>query len=262
MTIHDVSDVLNNIRVVMVNTTHPGNIGSAARAMKTMGLSQLVLVKPKIFPSEEADWLASGAVDILQQARVVASLEEAIADCGLILGASARQRRIPWPVIDGRQCGELAVREASHHPVALVFGREAMGLRNEELTQCHYHVAIPGNPEYSVLNVAMAIQLLCYEVRTHWLLQSAVAEDTAQSMPIVARAWDEPLATHQDMQNFQAHFVRVLERLEVIDSKNPRQILVRVKRLLARVRPDKTELNFLRGVLTAVEDKGKLSGAK
>lgn len=250
----DTPDVLGNIRVVMVNTTHPGNIGSAARAMKTMGLSQLVLVKPKIFPSEEADWLASGAVDILQNARVVASLEEAIADCGLVIGASARQRRIPWPVIDPRQCGELSVREASNHSVALVFGREAMGLRNEELTQCHYHVCIPGNPEYSVLNVAMAIQLLCYEVRMHWLSQEA-PDDIAQKMPILYSEWDEPLATAEEMQNFQKHFAEVLEKLGVLDMKNPRQILTRVKRFFARVRPDKTELNFLRGVLTAIQKK-------
>lgn len=249
------SDVLSNIRVVMVNTTHPGNIGSAARAMKTMGLSQLVLVKPKIFPSEEADWLASGAVDILQQARVVNSLEEAIADCGLVIGASARQRRIPWPVIDPRQCGELSVREAFNHPVALVFGREAMGLRNEELTQCHYHVCIPGNPEYSVLNVAMAIQVLCYEVRMHYLSKITTEESGLGVMPIIFSEWDEPLATTEEMQYFQKHFTDLLEKLEVLDTKNPRQILTRVKRFFARVRPDKTELNFLRGVLTAVQKK-------
>lgn len=250
----DTPDVLGNIRVVMVNTTHPGNIGSAARAMKTMGLSQLVLVKPKIFPSEEADWLASGAVDILQKALVVASLEEAIAGCGLVIGASARQRRIPWPVIDPRQCGELSVREALNHPVALVFGREAMGLRNEELTQCHYHVCIPGNPEYSVLNVAMAIQLLCYEVRMTALAQT-ITENKSETMPIIFSQWDEPLATTEEMHSFQKHFVDVLEKLTVLDAKNPRQILTRVKRFFARVRPDKTELNFLRGVLTAIQKK-------
>lgn len=254
MTVDHPIDILRQVRVVMVNTTHPGNIGSAARAMKTMGLSQLILVKPKIFPSEEADWLASGAVDILQQARVVDSLEEAIADCGLVIGASARQRRIPWPVIDPRQCGELAVNEAAHHPVALVFGREAMGLRNEELTQCHYHVSIPGNPEYSVLNVAMAIQLLCYEVRMHWLAQTT-EKSNERTMPIILTEWDEPLATPDEMHNFQKHFTQVLEQLEVLDTKNPRQILIRAKRFFARVRPDKTELNFLRGVLTAIQKK-------
>ena len=254
MTTEHSVDILRQIRVVMVNTTHPGNIGSAARAMKTMGLSQLILVKPKIFPSEEADWLASGAVDILQQARVVDSLEEAIAECGLVMGASARQRRIPWPVIDPRHCGELAVREAIRHPVALVFGREAMGLRNEELIQCHYHVSIPGNPEYSVLNVAMAIQVLCYEVRMHWLAQ-ATEKSAERTMPMILTEWDEPLATPADMHNFQQHFTQVLEQLEVLDTKNPRQILTRAKRFFARVRPDKTELNFLRGVLTAIQKK-------
>ena len=254
MTATSDSLVFNNLRIVMVNTTHPGNIGSAARAMKTMGLSQLVLVKPKIFPSEEADWLASGAIDVLRQARVVNSLEEAIADCSLVLGASARRRKIPWPMLDARQGGELAVREATQHPVALVFGREAMGLRNEELNQCHYHVCIPSNADYGVLNVAMAIQLLCYEVRMHWLAQAEKSEPS-QTMPIIFNEWDEPLATQAEFNYFEKHFIEILEQLDVVDIKNPRQILTRVKRLFARIRLDKTELNFLRGVLTAIQKK-------
>jgi tRNA (cytidine32/uridine32-2'-O)-methyltransferase len=163
--------MFSNIRIVLVNTSLPANIGSAARALKTMGLRQLVLVDPKVFPSSEATALASGASDVLATARVVATLEEAIADCSLVIGASARSRTIPWPLLNAREAGELSSRiESEKHPVALVFGREDRGLTNEELHQCHYHVSIPSDEEYGVLNVASAVQVIAYEVRMAHLM--------------------------------------------------------------------------------------------
>ena len=164
------SNLLNRVRIVLVNTSDCRNIGSAARAMKTMGLSQLVLVDPVEMPNGQAQALAAGATDILANAKVVSTLSEAIADCGLVVGTSARSRTLPWPMLEPRGCGEKMVVEANEYPVALVFGRESSGLTNDELQQCHFHVQIPANPEYSSLNLAMAVQTLSYEVRTSYLL--------------------------------------------------------------------------------------------
>ena len=149
-----------NIRIVLVNTSHPGNIGGAARAMKNMGLSRLYLVAPQEYPSDKAVWRSAGATDVLDDAVVVETLDEAIAGCSLVVGTSARERRIPWPLLDPRQCGESVWAEAGSHEVAIVFGREDRGLTNDELQKCHYHVAIPANPDYSSLNLAMAVQIL------------------------------------------------------------------------------------------------------
>ena len=161
--------MLENIRIVLVGTTHSGNIGSAARAMKVMGLSQMVLVAPECPVDGQAIALAAGASDIANRAKQVATLREAVSDCGLVIGTSARSRSLEWPLLDARQSGEKAVAEAQNHPVAIVFGREKTGLTNEELQQCHFHVAIPANPEYSSLNLAMAVQILSYEIRMAWL---------------------------------------------------------------------------------------------
>lgn len=159
-----------NIRIVLVNTSLSANIGAAARAMKTMGLSDLCLVDPKLFPHADATALASGASDILARATVVATLEDAVADCALVIGTSARSRTIPWPLMDARQAGETARVESNQHRVAIVFGREDRGLTNEELQRCNYHVCIPTDDEYGVLNVAAAVQVLAYEVRMAHLL--------------------------------------------------------------------------------------------
>ena len=167
--------MLENIRIILVNTSHTGNIGSAARAMKTMGLSQLVLVDPVRPPDEKSTALAAGANDILANLRIVPTLAEAISDCSLVIGASARSRTLAWPMLDPRQAGQQLADGALNKTVALVFGRERTGLTNEELQQCHYHVNIPANPEYSSLNVAMAVQTLCYEIRMSWLAQQETA---------------------------------------------------------------------------------------
>ena len=173
------SQNLEQVKVILVGTSHPGNIGSVARAMKTMGLSQLVLVDPQTEIDEKSVALAAGAADVLEQAVVKATLAEAIADCGLVIGASARSRTLPWPMLDPRQTGIKMISEMSNYPVAVVFGRENSGLSNDELQQCQYHVCIPANPQYSSLNLAMAVQTICYEIRMAWLAQTeSQAPDT------------------------------------------------------------------------------------
>ncbi|TVZ39627.1 tRNA (cytidine32/uridine32-2'-O)-methyltransferase [Alteromonadaceae bacterium 2753L.S.0a.02] len=235
------------IRMVMVNTSHPGNIGAAARAMKNMGLSQLVLVDPKEYPAEKAVWRAAGAVDVLEQARVVATLDEAVADCALVIGTSARERRIPWPLLTPRECGERCWSEAASHPVAIVFGREDRGLTNEELHKCHYHVHIPANPEYSALNISAALQVICYEIRMACL----TARDG--KLPHFDD-WDMPPADSQALEHYYEHLEDTLVKLDFLDPDNPRQTVTRLRRLFNRIRLDQMELNILRGMLTSIQN--------
>lgn len=257
--------MFQNIRVVMVHTTHPGNIGAAARALKTMGLSKLVLVAPKEFPSPRAQWRAAGAVEVIENAEVVESLEEAVKDCSMVVGTSARLRRIPWPVLDARSGGEVIAKQAATEQVALVFGREDRGLTNEELQMCNYHIEIPANHEYGVLNVASAVQIICYEVRMSILSELKSDRDvntcpnedpaTENAMPVEIVRWDERLATTEEMQHFFKHLERVLTQLDFYEPDNPRQLLTRLRRLFLRSRLDQLEINILRGVLTAVQRK-------
>lgn len=236
-----------NLRIVLVNTTHPGNIGASARAMKNMGLDQLYLVAPREFPSPKAVWRAANAADLLEKVVVVDSLQEAVADCGLVVGTSARERRIPWPLFTPRECGERSWHEAEQHPVALVFGREDRGLTNEELQMCHYHVHIPSNPEYSALNISAAVQVICYELRMAYL--TALKGEAPHFDD-----WDMPPARHQDLEFYFTHLQETLERLGFLDPANPRQTMTRLRRLYNRVRMDQMELSILRGVLTAVQN--------
>ena len=238
---------LNNIRIVLVNTTHPGNIGATARAMKNMGLSQLYLVAPKEFPSPKAQWRAANAKELLDAVSVVETLADAVNDCGLVVGTSARERRIPWPLLTPRECGERAVVESAQHPVAIVFGREDRGLTNEELQQCHFHVHIPGNPQYNALNIAMAVQILCYEVRLALLAQR-------DGQPLHFDDWDLPPATHDDLERYYQHLEQTLTTLGFLDKDNPRQTMTRLRRLYNRIRLDEMELSILRGILTATQN--------
>ncbi len=233
------------VRVVLVNTSHPGNIGAAARAMKNMGLERLYLVAPKEFPAPRAQWRAAGALDVLERAVVVDHLGEAIAGCGLVIGTSARERRIPWPLLEPRECGVRAWEESAQHEVALVFGREDRGLTNDELAQCTFHVHIPANPEYSSLNLAAAVQVLTYELRMAALAQAAPPEP---------QPWDVPKARTEDIEMYFQHLEQVLVELGFHDPANPRQTMIRLRRLLTRIRPDRMELSILRGVLTSVQN--------
>lgn len=239
--------MLDNIRMVMVNTTNSGNIGAAARALKNMGLSKLVLVEPKEFPSDQAVWRAANALDVLDQAQVVSTLDEAIADCGLVIGTSARGRRIPWPLLTPRECGDKVLVEAATHPVAIVFGREDRGLTNEELQRCHFHVHIPANPEYSALNIAAALQVIAYEIRMSFLAQS-------EGKPIQFDEWDMPPVKAKDLEMYFEHLQETLLKLGFLTPDNPRQTMTRLRRLYNRVRMDEMELNILRGVLTSVQN--------
>lgn len=239
--------MLDNIRVVLVNTSHPGNIGGAARAMKNMGLSRLVLVDPRDFPSPEAEARASGASDVLENAQVVATLEEALVGCTAVLGTSARDRSLPWPLVDPRECGEKVIDEAGQgKQIALVFGREHAGLTNDELQRCHFHVHIPSDPDFSSLNLAAAVQVLGYEVRMAWL---------AGSRPQAAAATDkaEELATSDEMERFYGHLQDTLVDIAFLDPEKPRHLMARLRRLFGRSAVNKSEMSILRGILTETQ---------
>lgn len=239
--------MLDNIRVVLVNTSHPGNIGGAARAMKNMGLSRLVLVDPRDFPSPEAEARASGASDVLENAQVVATLEEALVGCTVVLGTSARDRSLPWPLVDPRECGEKVIDEAGQgKQIALVFGREHAGLTNDELQRCHFHVHIPSNPDFSSLNLAAAVQVLGYEVRMAWL---------AGNRPPAAAAADktEELATSDEMERFYGHLQDTLVDIAFLDPEKPRHLMARLRRLFGRSAVNKSEMSILRGILTETQ---------
>ncbi|WP_245890963.1 tRNA (cytosine(32)/uridine(32)-2'-O)-methyltransferase TrmJ [Stutzerimonas kunmingensis] len=243
---------LQNIRVVLVNTSHAGNIGGAARAMKNMGLSRLVLVDPEDFPSPNAVARASGATDILDSARVVATLEEALAGCSLVLGTSARDRRIPWPLLDPRECASVSVEQsAGGGEVALVFGREYAGLTNEELQRCQYHVHIPSDPQFSSLNLAAAVQVLTYEVRMAWL--------AAEGRPIkvekleTTAMLDAQPVTVDELENYFGHLERTLVDIGFLDPTKPRHLMPRLRRLYGRSGISKLEMNILRGILTETQ---------
>lgn len=235
--------MLNKIKIVLINTSHPGNIGSAARAMKTMGLSKLYLVDPMHFPHPKAVEMASGAVDVLEQAVVVKTLDEAIADCGLIVGTSARSRTIPWPMLSPRELALKAIHESESHKTAVLFGREQAGLTNEELHKCHFHIHIPSNPQYSSLNLASAVQVIAYELRV------------AAGLDLVKEEWDYRAATAEEMEYFYEHLEKVLIQLKFLKPDVPRQLMTRLHRLFNRARPDELEIKMLRGILSAVEKK-------
>jgi len=236
--------VLDKLRIVLVDTSHPGNIGAAARAMKNMGLEQLFLVNPKLFPHAEATARASGADDILAKAVVCSSLDEALADCGLVVGASARLRRLSIPQWDPRECAEKIWAEAASSETAIVFGREHAGLTNEELGRCHQLVHIPCYPDYSSLNLAAAVQVVCYECRV-------VAESGHSESDAIGK--DEPSASADDMTRFYEHLHETLVEIGFLDADNPRIMMQRLRRLFNRARPNEVEMNILRGILTAAQ---------
>ena len=241
------------VRFVLVNTSQPGNIGGAARAIKNMGFADLVLVQPEIFPSDRARWRAAGAKDVLQNTKVVDTFAEAIADCQLVIGTSARERRIPWPLVNPRLCGEKVAQEASgnsKHQVALVFGREDAGLTNDELQRCHLHVHIPTNPDYSSLNLCAAVQVLAYEVRMAMLESSGELKNVEQE-------WDAPPAKAEDLENFLMHLEKTMQDTGFLDPKTPRQTMTRMRRMFGRIRPDQSEVAILRGLLSSVDHETK-----
>lgn len=253
-----VSAHLSHVRIVMVNTTLPANIGSALRAIKTMGLCKLVLVAPKTYPHPDITALAAGASDLIEQIEIVDTLEQAIQDCHLVFGTSARSRTIPWPLLDARPAAEKSMQAVvqQQQDVAIVFGREDRGLTNEELALANYHVTIPVNSDYGVLNVAQAIQVICYEMRMATLQWVDKTESSHEQMPVTATQsmqWDEPLVTHAQMEKFYPHIEKMLQDIEFLDPKNPRLLPLRLRRLFGRIQLDRMEYHLLRGIFSRVQ---------
>lgn len=246
--------MLDKIRVVLVNTSHPGNIGGAARAMKNMGVRQLVLVQPKDFPSADAVARASGAQDVLSDAQVVDSLEQALHGCSLVLGTSARDRRLPWPLLNPREAVQQCMRQFEIEPqadIALVFGREHAGLTNDELQQCQYHIHIPSCAEFSSLNLAASVQILTYELRMLWLEHNQ-QPTKMQSRESTGMLGSQP-ASHEALELFYQHLQRTLIDIEFLDPAKPRHLMARLRRIYGRVQLSKAEVNILRGILTETQ---------
>ncbi len=231
---------LNQIQIILVETSHSGNIGSTARALKTMGMNHLRLVSPKQPIDEQAIALAAGAKDVLDNAQMYETFDDAIADCQLVIGTSARLRHLQNSLIEPRKCGEIAMQRAEQGKVAVVFGRERVGLTNEELLKCHYHLHFPTNPDYGSLNLAMAVQLACYEIRMAWL--------DLQNNPQIAPLADYPSA--EALEYFFQHTEQLYKKLGFIRNE---AVMLKLRRLYQRAELETNELNLLRGMLTAVE---------
>lgn len=234
------SDALKNIRVVLCETSHPGNIGAAARAMKTMGLEQLVLVQPRRFPDPEAEWRASRATDVLAAARCCTSLDEALAGTAYAIALSARSREIAVPALPPREAAARAVDIALQQPVALVFGNETYGLTTAQVNACNLLVSIPANPEYSSLNLGAAVQVLAYEVRMAALGPGHAAPDA-----------DRVLATHEEVEGLFGHLEQTMLDVGFLDPRHPKKLMPRLRRLFARAQLEQEEVNILRGLLKA-----------
>ncbi|PJG83155.1 tRNA (cytosine(32)/uridine(32)-2'-O)-methyltransferase TrmJ [Caviibacterium pharyngocola] len=234
--------MLENIKIVLVETSHSGNIGSAARAMKTMGLTRLCLVAPKQGIDEQALALSAGAEDVVKSAVIFDSFSDAVADCALVIGTSARLRHLQNTLIEPRECAQKTLEiAAANQTVAIVFGRERSGLTNEELLKCRYHLTIPANPDYSSLNLAMAVQIICYELRTAYL-----ATEQRETLPAVE------LASAQETDYFFARTERLYRRLGFIQNQ---AVIPKLRRLYHRTGIEKNELNILMGMLSAVEKR-------
>ena len=240
------------VRIVLVEPSHPGNIGAAARAMKTMGLDDMALVAPKHFPSDEATARAAGADDVLARARVTGTLVEAIGDCGLVVGATARLRNMRWPIVDPRACAERIWQEMPHTQAAVVMGPEQSGLTNEDLGRCRLLVHIPTNPQFGSLNLAMAVQVICYELRMARLALPGPLEENREAPP----------ATAEELEGFHVHLERVLAGAGFLRYDHQKQLKLKLRRLFHRARLDQNEVNILRGALAALDPSGRSSDEK
>jgi len=240
-----------SIRIVLVGTSHPGNIGSSARAMKTMGLDSLYLVAPERFPAAEATVMAAGADDVLLQARVLPDVRSAIADCGLVVGTTARDRHLPWRIVEPREAALEIAAAAQTSEVAILFGAERTGLHNEDLQQCHMQLTIPTGSGYTSLNLAMAVQVVAYEVCL--ALRDRGTGVTHGAGPV-------PLASADEMEKFYAQLEQVLDEIEFRDRTGSGHLMARVRRLFQRTVLDQNEMNILRGILTAVQGKRRRAG--
>jgi len=238
-----------SVRIVLAGLSHPGNIGSAARAMKTMGLDRLVLVAPARFPATEATVMAAGADDVLERAQVFDDVAGAVADCGLVVGATARSRHLPWRTVEPREAAAEIVSAAATGEVAVLFGTERTGLTNEDIERCQLLVTIPTGCAYGSLNVAMAVQVLAYEI----LL--AGRSETAEAPPGAV-----PVASAREMERFYAHLEQVLQEVGFRDRTGQGHLMARLRRFFNRAVPDQNEINILRGILTAVQGRRRRAG--
>lgn len=232
----------NQIRIVLVEPSHPGNIGAAARAAKTMGIENLVLVNPKSFPDNQATVRATGAVDVLEQAQVCTTLKEAISNCTFVVGTSSRERGLPCPQITPRELGVRVWQELQQGSVAIVFGRESSGLSNQEMDLCQYATTIPSNWEFGSLNLAAAVQVIAYEIFMSTLKQASSDSDD-----------DQELATANELELFYEHLQIVLLEIEFLDPKQPKLLMRRLRHLYNRARPSQVEINILRGILSSIQ---------
>ena len=238
---------LNTVKVVLVGTTHPGNIGAAARAIKNMGIYNFALVKPKEFPSDIAIYRSKAAKDILENAEIYESLEDAIAGCKLVVGTSARARSVPWPVFNPRDAAEEMSKISKQGNVAIVFGREDRGLTNDELGLCNFHVHIPSDPKYSSLNLSQAVQILAYEIRLAYSRDEVISEVK----------WDVDLANNEQTERLIDHMEELMQDVEFYDVENPRKLLLRVRRFFKRSKIDVMEANIFRGLFSAIQKRLK-----
>jgi tRNA/rRNA methyltransferase len=237
------SDPLSSIRIVLCQTSHPGNIGAAARAMKTMGISQLALVSPARFPHADATAMASGADDLLANAQIYSSLEEALHGCALVIGLSARKRQLSHELVSVRESAARAMEIATDQPVAMVFGTEMSGLSNAELDLCQLLAMIPANPAYSSLNLAAAVQICCYELRM------------ALGTPVLAESNHAfPPATSDEIEGLYHHMEETLIQIGFLNPAQPKKLMQRIRRIYARARLEKEEVNILRGILKLTQN--------
>lgn len=237
--------------MVLVEPSHPGNIGASARAMKTMGLSNLMLVGPRRFPDPQAEWRAAGAKDLLGETLVVDSLSEAIADSIFVAGTTARPRRMAWRLATPREAAAELLEKARRGQVSVLFGREADGLTNDELDMCHLHVRIPASEAYGSLNLAMSVQILCYELRL-------VAMEL-QGDQVLDFKWDRPAASVADTEQLFEHCETLIGKLDFLPEEHHLVVMRRIRRLMSRIEPDVTEVSMLRGLLSAIEKQLKKS---
>jgi tRNA (cytidine32/uridine32-2'-O)-methyltransferase len=233
----------DSIRFVLVATSHPGNIGATARAMKVMGFHRLYLVSPKTFPDRQAREMSAGAYDVLDQAVVTDSLDEALRGCQLVLGTSARARDMAIPGMTPAECASHVASSQDGTEIAIVFGREHAGLTNDELLRCHYHIHIPSNPLFSSLNLAQAVQIMTYELRMKCLSSPIAVVETHQHVP----------ATADEIEQFHAHLREVLLEINFLKPSNPTRLIQRLRRMFARIQLDALEVSILRGILSHVQ---------
>lgn len=230
------------IRIVLVEPSHPGNIGSAARAMKTMDVYDLALVRPLRFPDPQADWRAAGALDVVANAVVHDEISDAVRDCVMVVGTSVRDRHIPWPVLSAEELAHKIVNDVPDGQcAAILFGRETSGLTNEELALCNHHVRIPSSERYGSLNLAMSVQVVVYELfKVRYSMHNL-------------QPWDKPWATNEEVERFYSHLQEVLTEIDFYDPESPREAMTRLRRLFTRINLDHTEVQILRGILSHIQ---------